>query len=73
MGHGGSQYSLAVVHANGHGVERDLVQAYMWLQLAVNQGNSQALKTRGAIGKQLTLAQLNQAEARAREWTPTTR
>ena len=45
----------------------------MWLQLAVNQGNTKALGIRGQIGKHLTLAQLTEAEAKARDWTPTTR
>ena len=41
-------------------------------EISVNQGNTQALNIRGQIGKHLSLAELNEAEAKARDWEPAT-
>ena len=39
-----AQYLLASLLANGIGVEKDLVQARFWLELAAAQGNPEARK-----------------------------
>ena len=51
-------------------MERDLVEAYMWINLAVKQDYRGAMKTRGVISKQLSPSELNDAEERAEAWNP---
>jgi hypothetical protein len=43
----------------------------MWLNLAVKQDSREALKTRGLITKQLSPAEINEAEERVANWKPT--
>ena len=72
QGYAGAQYYLALMYIQGQAVKRDLVEAYMWLDLAVKQDSREALQTRGLIGKQLTPAEINEAEERVANWKPTT-
>ena len=59
-----------MLDAAGLPVERDLVEAYMWLDLAVKQDHRGALKTRGAIAKQLSPSEIDEAEKRVANWKP---
>ncbi len=52
----------------GLGVQADLVQAYMWFDLAAAQGHDLASKNRTFIAKSMTPAQIAKAEALARDW-----
>ena len=56
------------MYAEGKGVAQDYVRAYMWLDIAVAQGNSLMTKHLKRIAKQLTAAQIAQAQQLAREW-----
>jgi TPR repeat protein len=40
-GLGDSQFNLAVLHESGHGVTKDLSQAYFWFALAAKSGDPQ--------------------------------
>jgi TPR repeat protein len=59
------------MYIQGQSVATDLVEAYMWLDLAVKQDSREALKTRGLITKQLSPAEINEAEERVANWKPT--
>ncbi len=54
----------------GQSVERDLVEAYMWLDLAVKQDHRDALKMRGDISKQLSPSEIDEADKRVENWKP---
>ena len=71
QGFASAQYYLAFMYIQGQSMERDLVEAYMWLDLAVKQDSREALKTRGLITKQLSPAEINEAEERVASWKPT--
>ena len=42
-----AQYHIGIMHLNGQGVPRDLIRAYMWLDLAANT----AIRVRLSIEK----------------------
>ena len=70
QGHAVAQTNLGFAYAIGQGVKQDFVQAHMWLSLAADQGDDRARK--GLEGfKGLTPAQLEKAEALAKEWRAT--
>ena len=48
----------------------DLVQAYMWYSLAAGNGNAHAPGYRDDLARQMTPAQITEAQKRAREWKP---
>ena len=66
-----TQYSLSLMYIEAQSIERDLVEAYMWLDLAVKQDHRGAMKTRGLISKQLSPSEINEAEKRSSNWKPT--
>jgi len=45
QGHAGSQASLGYLYGEGHGVERNLKQAYAWSTLAAENGSDRGSKT----------------------------
>lgn len=69
-GGAGAKYNLGGMYANGKGVERDYIIAHMWFNLAAAQGVQGAERNRDGIAKQLTAAQLADAEKLAKEWKP---
>ncbi len=70
QGYADAQYHLSLMYMEGQSVERDLIEAYIWLDLAVKQDHRGALKTRGAIARQLSPSEINKAEKRVKHWTP---
>ena len=66
-----AQFSLGLMIAQGEAVESNLVEAYVWFDLAVKQDHAEALKTRSVIGKRMTPAEINDAEERSGAWKPT--
>ena len=67
-----AQYMLGVAYCNGDGVARDLVNAYMWADLAAKAGESEAFDLRRFVEKQMTSAQIKDAQRMSREWKPAT-
>ncbi len=70
QGYAKAQSSLGLMYANGRGVPRDYVQAHLWANLAAAQGHELARINRDRLTKQMTAAQLAEAQRLAREWTP---
>jgi len=52
----------------GDGVTEDFVEAYKWFLLAGTSGNERVDKTRTAIAKFMTAAQIAEAQAQAKKW-----
>ena len=61
---------LGWMYAEGQGVLQDSVQAHMWYSLAAAQGDQRAAEARDALAKQMTSAQIAEAQKLAREWKP---
>ena len=65
-----AQTKIAIMYDDGHGVPRDRVQAYKWSSLAATNGDKPAPMLRDLLAKQMTPAQIAEAQKRAREWMP---
>lgn len=61
-------YARGLDYATGHGVERDLVEAHKWLNLASVHGLSDAAVDRDELAKELSRREIRRALKRAREW-----
>ncbi len=49
-----AQYALGLCYAEGRGVTQDLVNAYLWLSLAIEQGDRDAFDLRAIIVEQMS-------------------
>ncbi len=65
-----TQFYLGVMYENGFGVPQDFVQAHMWYHLAAANGHIDAVTLRDRLVKQMTSAQIDEAQRLAREWKP---
>ncbi len=65
-----AQHNLGLMYENGQGVTQDYVQAQMWFTLAAARGQKFARKSRDRLAKQMTPAQIDEAQKLAREWKP---
>ena len=65
-----AQLYLGMQSSFGQGVPMDLVEAYMWYSLAAGNGNAHAPGYRNDLSRQMTPAQIAEAQKRAREWKP---
>lgn len=63
-----AQNNLGIMYAAGTGVAKDLVQAEKWFLLAAAQGNADALDNIERAARQMTPAQIAEAQKLAREW-----
>lgn len=61
-GNAEAQYALGALHIHGHGVEKDLVRAHMWLSLAGMRGLKFARMRRDEIEAMMTPEQIAEAE-----------
>lgn len=64
-------YQLGLNYATGHGVERDLVEAHKWLNLASVHGNRAAMVDRDDVARELSRREIRRALKLAREWNAT--
>jgi hypothetical protein len=69
--------SLAILYNFGKGVARDLVEAYMYYELAVSHstgGNRDSIvELRDDLAKDMTPPQIAEARRRAKDWKPSAR
>jgi TPR repeat protein len=63
-----AQLYLGMQYSFGQGGPVDLVQAYIWYSLAAGNGNAHAPGYRDDLSRQMTPAQIAEAQKRAREW-----
>ena len=61
-----AQAGLGFMYASGQGVPQDDVTGYMWINLGAANGATGAAEARDALGKQLSPADLTEAQRRAR-------
>jgi TPR repeat protein len=66
-----AQYYLGLAYGNGQGVSQDFVQSYMWFEVSAGRGYQDAVQGRDAAAKQMTVAQIEEAQKLARDWKPT--
>jgi len=59
---------LGFMYTNGRGVLQDFIQAHMWYNLSAAHGEARAIEARDALAKQMTPAQVAEAQKLAREW-----
>jgi TPR repeat protein len=62
---------LGHMYNGGLGVPQDYAIAHMWFNLAAAGGEKDAAKHREIVAKQMTPAQIAEAQKLAREWKPT--
>ena len=65
-----AQTKLGIMYEDGHGVPQDRVQAHMWFSLAAAEGSELADAFRDALAKEMTPAQIAEAQKLTREWKP---
>jgi TPR repeat protein len=70
QGHPVAKLYLGVMYAEGRGVPQDYVRAYMWFSLSAALGEQRAVKTLGMAERQMTPAQIAEAQRLARDWKP---
>ena len=68
QGEGHAKGFLGILYAEGKGVIKDAVRAYMWLSLASLDGIDGAAGGRDLIEKEMSSGQIADAERLAREW-----
>ena len=67
QGNAMAQFNLGVMYRKGEGVPQDYVHAHMWANIAASGGDKNAVKTRNLIEKEMTPAQIAEAQELARE------
>ena len=71
LGHADAQTYIGDLHYLGaYGIERNLIQAYVWYNLAANNGNSYASEQSDKLMHELSPQQLSKAQAHLEEWKP---
>ena len=63
-----AQIMLGLLYSTGRRVERDLVQAHKWLNLAALAGAARARDLRGQVARDMSPAEIAQALKLARQW-----
>lgn len=61
-------YQLGLMYSSGREVEIDLVAAHKWFNLAALRGNEDAKQYRIELAREMTKAQISEAQRGAREW-----
>lgn len=59
---------LGLIYSTGRDVAVDLIEAHKWFNLAAMRGNEAAKQYRLDLARELTKADVAQAQKRAREW-----
>ncbi len=70
QGYAKAQNNLGTMYRHGNGVTKDFVLAHMWFNLAAAQGDKTSSGDRRIIAREMTPAQISEAEKLAREWKP---
>lgn len=67
-GGGDALFELGMLYCTGREVEPDLVTAHKWFNLAALRGNIAARHYRMEVAREMSAAQVAEAQRRAREW-----
>ncbi|MDA9260602.1 hypothetical protein N9P58_01920 [Puniceicoccaceae bacterium] len=68
QGHAAAQFNLGEMYANGDGITKDAVIAYMWFNLAASQDYEDAKENKGMLSEKMTREQIAEAQKLSREW-----
>jgi len=63
-----AQYMMGRMYAEGRGVTKDELAAYMWFDLSASNGNSRAIAARDAVAAQMEADEIEQAQQMAADW-----
>ena len=69
QGHTDAQYNLGRMYITSSAVLKDLIEAYAWFDVAATQGHQLAKKSRSLLAKDMTAAQLIEAERLSLEYS----
>ena len=61
-------FELGLIYASGREVERDLVVAHKWFNLAALRGNDEARRYRLELSREMSKSEIAHAQRLAREW-----
>ncbi|MDX2157484.1 MAG: hypothetical protein SFW09_13355 [Hyphomicrobiaceae bacterium] len=61
-------YELGLMYCTGRDVSLDLVEAHKWFNLAALRGNEAARRYRLELSREMTRAEVGEAQKRARQW-----
>jgi TPR repeat protein len=61
-------FELGLMHSSGRDVALDLVMAHKWFNLAALRGNEEAKRYRMEIAREMSKAEIAEAQRQAREW-----
>lgn len=64
----GALLQLGIMYSLGQDVDRDLVAAHKWFNLAALRGNECAKQYRRDISSEMSPAEIAEAQREAREW-----
>jgi uncharacterized protein len=64
-------FELGMLYATGLNVAADLVVAHKWFNLAAMRGNDEARAHRMELAREMSAAQIAEAQRLAREWLTT--
>ena len=59
---------LGISYSLGRNVPQDLVEAHKWLNIAAARGSADARLHRGEIARDMTVAEIAEAQRQARAW-----
>jgi hypothetical protein len=72
QGDADAMLGLTYMYALGEGVQRDIVKAHMWANLAASrlsgEARERAVEARDMASEEMTSAQVTEAQRLAREW-----
>ncbi len=71
LGHGRAQYNLGVMYARGVGTAQNLMEAYVWFNLAAAQGTPNAARARDSIAADLPRSAVIEAQQRSTAYSNT--
>jgi TPR repeat protein len=64
-------FELGMLYATGLNVAADLIVAHKWFNLAAMRGNDEARAHRMELAREMSAAQIAEAQKLAREWLAT--
>lgn len=66
-----AQFNLGVMYYRGQGVDKDLVQAFSWIELSTQRGDEDNVRAHGALTIMLDPEQIRQGQQMAAELAQT--
>ncbi len=64
-------FELGMIYCNGREVDADLITAHKWFNLAALKGNEAAKEYRMELAREMSKAQIAEAQRQARAWLDT--